>query len=307
MRLRAPRPDEAQAVLDVILAADIATIGRPDYTLQDVLYDWSLPGFEREADAFVVEDEDGALIGWADVDEVGARVTVHPAHQGRGVGTLLREAIERRMRERGFVLQQGIVTVNAAAVAHLRAAGWERIQTYQRLRADLRGTTVPAPPPVAQHVRRFHLTAEGPAIHELIEAAFSEIAFNAPQSYASWSAEVEGKSAPEYRLALDDEHGLVAIAIGQRWEDGVGYVSRLAVAARARGRGHGRVVLLALLGAFRAAGLTTAELSVAGTNATATGLYESVGMTPDYASERWRLPAPPTTQPARRTSASPAS
>ena len=288
MQLRAARRDEAQAVLDVIVAGDIAAIGRPDYTLQDVLDDWALPGLDVETDVFVVED-DGALIGWADVDEVGARVTVHPAHLGRGVGTLLRAAIERRMRERGFPVTQGIISANRAAVEHLRAAGWERVQTYQRMRADLRASAV-APPPGVGAVRRFDLAAEGPALHALIETAFSEIAFNAPQSFASWHAEVEAKSALEFRLALDDDAGLVATAIGQRWEEGVGYVSRLAVAPRGRGRGHGRAVLMALLDAFRTAGLTTAELSVAGTNMQATELYESVGMAPDHASERWRLP-----------------
>lgn len=290
MRLRAPRPDEAQAVLDVIVAQDVATIGRADYTLQDVLDDWALPDLDVEADVFVVEDDDGTIVGWADVDERGARVAVHPAREGRGVGTLLRTAVERRMRECGYAVQQGTVSANVAAAEHLRAAGWERVQTYQRLHADLRSGDVP--PPLDVPVRRFDLAAEGPAMHELIETAFSEIAYNAPQSYANWHAEVEAKSEPAFRLALDDAEGLVAVAVGARWEDGVGYVSRLAVAARARGRGHGRAILLALLAAFRTAGLATAVLSVAGTNTSAAGLYASVGLRPEFASEHWRLPPP---------------
>jgi ribosomal protein S18 acetylase RimI-like enzyme len=48
-------------------------------------------------------------------------------------------------------------------------------------------------------------------------------------------------------------------------------------------------VLLALLDAFRTAGLTTAELSVRGVNAVALGLYESVGMAPDFRAELWEL------------------
>jgi len=287
MRLRAPRRDEAQAVLDVIVAADVASIGRPDYTLQDVLDDWALPDLDLAADVFVVEDDDDAIIGWADVDARAARVAVHPAHLGRGVGTLLREAVERRMRERGFPVTQGIIAANAAAAEHLRAAGWERVQVYRRMAADLRGDVVPPPRDVP--VRRFDLAAEGPAVHDLIETAFGEIAFNPPAPYANWHAEVEAKSEPAFRLALDDERGLVAAAVGERWEGGVGYVGQLAVAARARGRGHGRALLLALLNAFRDDGLTTAELSVAGTNAAATGLYESAGMTPDFGSERWQL------------------
>ena len=288
MRVRAPRRDEAEAVLDVIVARDVADIGRPDYMLQDVLDDWSAPGLDLERDVFVVEDDDGALIGWADVDERGARVSVRPGHEGRGAGTLLREAVEARTRERGLPIWQNVVSANVAAVEHLRAAGYERVQQYQRMRGAL--ADVPATPGAA--VRHFDLDAEGAAIHELVERAFGEIERNAPQSFESWQAETAAGSEPAFRLALDDEHGLAGVAIGHRWEDGVGYVAQLAVARRARGRGHGRALLLALLDAFRDAGLTTAELSVAGTNAPATGLYESAGMTPDFRAERWELTDP---------------
>jgi ribosomal protein S18 acetylase RimI-like enzyme len=283
MILRPPRRDEAEAVLAVIVARDIANIGRADYTLQDVLGDWGLPGIELERDVFVVEDDDGAILGWADVDERCARVTVHPDHEGRGVGTLLREAAEARLRERGQAIRQDVVSSNTTAVEHLRAAGYAPVQFYQRMRAALADVS---PPPDAP-VRRFDLDAEGAAVHELIEVAFSEIEANAPQSFASWQAEAAAGSEPAFRLALDDEQGVVAAAVGERWENGVGYVAQLAVASRARGRGHGRTLLVALLNAFRDAGMTTAELSVAGTNVPATGLYTSAGMAPDFRAERW--------------------
>jgi ribosomal protein S18 acetylase RimI-like enzyme len=178
-----------------------------------------------------------------------------------------------------------VVPTSGSAVEHLRAAGYECRHVHQRMRAAI--DAVPAP--LAVPVRRFDLAAEGPAVHGLIDAAFSEIDGNVPQSYASWLADVTTKSEPAFCLALDDDDGLVAAAVGHRWEDGVGYIALLAVAARARGRGHGRALLLALIDAFRAAGLTVAELSVAGANAQATGLYESVGMTPDFRAERWEL------------------
>ena len=289
MRLRAPRRDEAAAVHAVILARDVADVGRPDYSLQDVLDDWDLPEIDLARDVFVVEDDDGVLVGWADVDERGARVAVHPEHEGRGVGTLLRGAVEARMRELDIAVSQIVVPANRAAVEHLRRAGYERIAVHQRMRAAI--DAVPAP--LAVPVRHFDLEAEGPAVHQLIATALSEIEGTATQSYATWHAEVAAKSAPAFRLALDDDEGLVAAAVGHRWEDGVGYVAMLGVAARARGRGHGRTLLLALLGAFRAAGLTTAELSVAGTNAPATRLYESAGMTPDVRIERWELRGSP--------------
>jgi ribosomal protein S18 acetylase RimI-like enzyme len=64
------------------------------------------------------------------------------------------------------------------------------------------------------------------------------------------------------------------------------------VARRARRRGHARTLLLSLFAAFRAGGLREAELSVAGTNASASGLFVSAGMTPDFTAERWELGDP---------------
>jgi len=283
MRLRSPRRDEAEAVHAVILARDVADIGRSDYSVQDVRADWELPSVELERDVFVVEDGDGALIGWADIGEWSARVAVHPDHEGRGVGTLLRGAVEARTRERGFPVCQQVIPANPGAVAHLRAAGYEPIQFHQRMLAAL--DDVPAAP--AAPVRRFDLQAEGRALHELFEEAFAQIPNNEPRSYESWYSDVAARSEPMFRLALDDEQGLVGLAIGERWEDGAGYVAQLAVARR--GRGHGRTLLLTLMDAFRTAGLRTAELSVAGTNAPATGLYESVGFRPHFRIERWEL------------------
>lgn len=285
-RLRAPRRDEAEAVHAVIVARDVADMGRPDYTVQDVRDDWEMPALDLERDVFVVEDDDGTLIGWADVGPGSARVAVHPDREGRGAGTLLREAIEARTRELGYRVAQQVTATNAGAVEHLGAAGYERGQVYQRMRVTL--AAVPAPPADVT-ARTFDLEAEGPAVHELIELAFSEIEGNTPQAYEAWHAEVAAGSEPHLRLAIDDDEGLAAAAIGERWEDDVGYVKQLAVAPRARGRGHGRALLLTLLGEFRTAGMTTAELSVAGTNVPATGLYESAGMTPDVRIERWDL------------------
>lgn len=285
MLLRAPRHDEAKAVHAVILARDVADMGRPDYTVQDVRDDWEMAGFDRERDVFVVEDEDGTVIGWADIGEGSARVAVHPDHEGRGAGTLLREAVEARTSELGYRVAQQVTATNASAVEHLGAAGYRRAQVYQRMRASL--DAVPAPPAVA--TRRFDLEREGPAVHALVERAFSEIEGNTPQAFETWQAEVAARCEPSFRLVIDDEAGLAAAALGERWENGVGYVKQLAVAPRARGRRHGRILLLVLLDALRTAGMTTAELSVAGTNVPATGLYESAGMTPDVRIERWDL------------------
>jgi ribosomal protein S18 acetylase RimI-like enzyme len=289
MRLRPPSQAEAEAVLAVIVARDIADIGHPDFTLEDLREEWSAPGADPERDCFVAED-DGAIVGYASVDPRGLMVLVHPDHEGRGIGTALRTAAEARVLERGEPIRQPIPAANTVGIEHVRAAGYEREHVYQRMTADL--DAVPAPPDdAATPIRLFDLDAEGPEVHELIETAFTEIPGNVPEPYENWHAFVAGRSAPQFRLAVDLDGRLAGAATGQRWEDGVGYVALIATARFARGRGLGRQLLLALLDAFRREGLTRAELSVHGTNAPATGLYESVGMRPAWRSERWAKPS----------------
>jgi mycothiol synthase len=287
MRLRHPTFDDAEAIHAVLRARDIADIGRPDFSLEDVLTDWEMPGIDPAQDCFVAED-DGAIAGYALVDRRGAVVSVHPDFERRGIGTALREAVERRMSERGQTLSQGIVSANVTAVEHLRAAGYERRRIFQRMRAPL--DVLPSPDG-AVFIRPFDLDEEGVAAHALIELAFTEIEGNDPEFYEEWLVWVRRQAAPQYLLAVDDDDGMAAAIIGARWEDGVGYVAEIATARRARGRGYGRALLLALAEAFRREGLKTLELSVHGANAPALGLYTGIGMTPDFRAERWERPA----------------
>ena len=288
MRLRPPDPAaDGEAVLAVMAARDVADIGRPDVELDDVVGDWARPSADVERDFVVAEDEAGAIVGYAFVGGPGAVVIVHPEHQGRGIEEALVGATEARMRERGQPLQQMLTATYEPLARVLRERGYERVHVYQRMRAQLDAV----PPPDAANVRTFDLGAEGEAVHALIEEAFGEIAGNVPSPYADWRA-LQERSEPAFRLALDDEQGLAAAAVGDRWEGGIGYVAQLAVARRARGRGYGRTLLLALFDRFRSAGLTVADLSVHGANAPATGLYTSVGMAPDYTQERWERPGP---------------
>src|SRR5262249_20277885 len=94
--LRHPTPDDADAVLAVIVARDVADLGRPDYTLEDLHADWTLPGVDPAADAWVVQEGE-RLVGYAFLDDRGAAlISVAPDAEGRGIGTALREAAEQR-------------------------------------------------------------------------------------------------------------------------------------------------------------------------------------------------------------------
>jgi mycothiol synthase len=284
-RLRPPAATDAEAVLAVILARDVADLGVPDFTLEDLQADWASPGLSLRDDARV-SAPGGAIRGYAILLGDDAIVLVHPEAEGEGDGTVLRRWAEARAAERGTtVLRQFTAGSNDAARAHLRAAGYQPAQFYFRLRADL----ADVPPAPEAPLRTFDVDRDEAAVHALIQEGFSEIEGYEVVPIETWRAKSIGKEGhdPSLWLLLEDEEGLAGAALGERWADEVGYVAELAVAPRARGRGHGRTLLLGLFDAFRRAGLRHAELSVHGRNRGALRLYQSVGMRETWQAERW--------------------
>jgi ribosomal protein S18 acetylase RimI-like enzyme len=283
-RVRPPLEDDATNVLQVILARDVADLGAPDFTLDDLRSDWATPGLNLEDDVRVA-DAGGAISGYAILLGDDAVVIVHPEAECEGTGTVLRRWVEARASERGTtVLRQFAYGANDRARRLLRDAGYAPAQQYFRLRAAL--AEVPAPLEVP--LREFEPGDEA-EVHRLIEDAFTEIEGHTPMTLDEWRAKGTARAGHDPRLWLvaEDEHGLTGAALGQRWENDTGYVAELGVAARARGRGLGRALLLGLFAAFRRAGLTHAELSVHGRNRGALALYESVGMRSTWEAERW--------------------
>jgi mycothiol synthase len=285
-RIRPPFASEAEAVLDVIRARDMADLGVVDFTLEDLESDWARPGVELEHDARVAAGEGGAIGGDALVLGGDALVYVHPEAEGQGHGTVLRRWAEARAAERGTeVLRQFAFGSNERARRHLRDAGYKPVQRYFRLRAELADVPPPSPEP---RLRTFE-PGDEEAVHRLIQDAFAKVEGSQTQTLEEWRAKGREKAGhdPSLWLVLADDEGVAGAALGERWEDGAGYVAEVAVAARARRRGYGRALLLAVLDAFRRAGLEHAELSVNASNREALGLYESVGMRPVWEGERW--------------------
>jgi mycothiol synthase len=284
-RVRPPGKGDEQSVLELIVARDVADLGVPDFTLEDLRADWATPGLDLEQDVRVADGAGGEVRGYAILLGDDAVVVVHPEAEGEGTGTVLRRWAEARASERGTsVLRQFAYGANDGARRLLREAGYEPAQLYFRLRADLADAQGPA----ELALRQFE-PEDAVAVHQLIEEAFTEIEGNTPQTLEEWRAKGVAKPGhdPSLWLLAEDEQGIAGAALGERWQEGTGYVGELAVAQRARGRGLGRALLLGLFAAFRRAGLTHAELSVHGRNRGALALYESVGMRSTWEAERW--------------------
>jgi mycothiol synthase len=269
-----------------MLARDVADFGYPDFTLDDVLADWATPGLDLERDGWVVTDGTGAIVATALLLGDDALVHVHPDACGRGLGSILRERIEARARERDTaVLRQFVPVGNEQASALLLEAGYWPVQYYLRLRIGLEDAVAPSNPAV----RAFERDHDELEVHGLVQSALAEVEGHVAEPLEVWRRQRIEKQRwdPALWLLLEDEDGLAGVALGERWDNGVGYVAQLAVAPRARGRGHGRTLLLSLFEAFRRSGLRTAELSVHGDNRAAAHLYESVGMRASWEAQRW--------------------
>src|SRR5918992_3403535 len=88
-RLRSPSAADAHAVLDVIQARDVADVGAPDFTLEDLEADWSRPGMALEHDARVAVARARGIRGYAILLGDDACVCVHPDAEGEGIGGAL--------------------------------------------------------------------------------------------------------------------------------------------------------------------------------------------------------------------------
>jgi mycothiol synthase len=276
MRLRPPTAADAEAVLGLIVARDLADLGVPDYALADLRQEWELDEVDLARDAVVVEDEDGALLAYALVRREGAQVIVPPQHTGRGIGsTLLRWAQERGPR------RQWLAERDTAGRELLERNGYRLARHYWRLERDLTEPVAGPPPPAGIHLRALEPRADAEAVHALDAAAFAGAPDNREMSLAAFVEEhLEAHDvAPALSLVAERDGRPVGFLLTRRWQDGVGYVADLAVQPDEQGRGVGTALLLNAFAAFRAAGLRTAQLHVASDNPHALRLYERAGMT----------------------------
>ena len=283
MSFRAPVLDDAPAVYALLEARDIADLGQPDYTVEDILDDWRRSEFDLSTDALVAEADDGSLIGYAAVLRMGTDVVVAPDYEGRGIGTRLLQWSERRDRELGRERhRQWVAEHNAAGRALLLAAGYRSERSYWRMARRLDDLSAALPPPPGVMLRAPRRDGDAVTLHELSEASFADNPDHRPQSFAVFSEQhLEGHDVDLELSSVAERNGVaIGFLLSRRWQDeGAGLVDLLAVHPDHRGRGLGQAMLQAAFAGFAAADLGEAQLGVAADNPKALRLYERCGMT----------------------------
>jgi mycothiol synthase len=289
VRLRPPTAEDAEAVLELIVARDLADLGEPDCTLAELQEEWGLAEVDLARDAVVAEDEDGSLVGYAIVRSVGAQVTVPPPQMGRGIGTALLRWAEEHGRHRQWVAER-----DTAGHALLERNGYRLTRHYWRMERDLAAPVETPAPPEGIRLRALEPRADAEAVHAVDSAAFAAVPDYRPMSLAAYTEEQLERHDldPGLSLIAEREERLAGFLLSRRSdEDGVGFVDALAVHPDEQGRGLGTALLLTAFAAYRAAGLRTAQLMVASDNPRALRLYERAGMAPGIRYDNLERPA----------------
>jgi mycothiol synthase len=299
--LRRPTLDDVPAILALVHASDIAAVGEPDFTADEVRESLTDPHTDMARDCWLALDPAGRVVGWAyphnptGGDRDFIEVYTWP-EEGRPAMRPLLALLMDRMTERAAELGHDPYQVRAGAIPNetpyieaLTDAGFRFVKQHARMQMPLAGVPVEVPPaPAGVTVRpvRGDDEDEMRRFHAVIEEAFLD-SDHPSVGYAGWRQQVDAEPTTafdEWFVAEVDGRiaGVLQSSDGGADED-EGWVKRLAVLRAYRRRGLGEALLRRAFAVYAAKGRTKAGLGVDLANPTkAAQLYYAVGMKPLY-------------------------
>jgi mycothiol synthase len=280
-RLRPATDADAETVVELVSALDVAMLGSTDYSLADLHDEWSqiLP-----EDRFLVEDA-GKVVGYGTVEQNPQHGQsdgyVHPEHFGRGVGSFLVGELERLLAGRGATrVQNAALVLDTRAQELLRTHGYEEIRRFWHMRIEF-ADEPPVPKwPDGLTLSRFD-PADAAAFHEALEAAFADHWQHEPEPFEKWRETTLERDdfSPELWAVVRDGDEIVAGTVCRPERLGVPWIARLFTRREWRRRGLGEALLYDAFGTFWRLGKRTVGLGVdAQSDTGAQRLYERAGM-----------------------------
>ena len=136
-RLRAAKWSDVDAVAQLVYEA-CAADGDTTVAMsaEEIRHEWEDPGFNLERNVFIVETTDGRVVGYEEFFNEHQHVKlltdgyVHPGFRGRGIGTALLHAVEKRAREE-IALAKPDLRVSLQSTTDLRDAPGRELHQHE--------------------------------------------------------------------------------------------------------------------------------------------------------------------------------
>ena len=288
MRLRPYREDDFDPLLELFNRHQLAAFGEADATA-DEFRTWLTTPYVTVADDIRVLEEDGRLIGYADVDPTREEhphwwcdVKVDPDADADAVVPLLVGWLDERAAAEGGTLRVWSSETDERIKRAFGALGFEPMRHSFRMEIDLDGDERrPAwPEGIAvrtaadgEYERVYHAVCEAwQDTNDPMDETFDE--------WAHWMIRNESFDPELWLLAFaGDELAGFSLSRQSSTDPNAGYVANLGVLRPWRRRGLGEALLLESFAAFRERGWTRGTLGVDASSKTgAPRLYERVGM-----------------------------
>ncbi len=303
--LRRPTAVDAAAIHELTVACDVAALGVPDTTLDDIEDLLGEPELDLGRDAWLAHDACGGLLAWAwacgqsDSDLVEIEVSVRP-----GAGDLaerLWPIVLQRAREitgeRGHGTATVDVVVHRADEAKRALAerhGFEHSTSYHRMRIDFDGAVEQPAEPAGLTLHTGESDEIRRQAHQVLQDSFADHHGFVRRDYDLWFQRREQQSFNDWSqltLARIDGRPAAALHGSDQFvpDEGCGYVAAIGVLPEFRGHGLGKLRLRRAFAADAARGRKGTILHVDSNNVTpALGLYESAGMRTVLVIDVWR-------------------
>ena len=288
--VRAPVPDDAEAIVRLVNRCWRDAGGADDFTLSMLQSAWDNPNFTLTADAWLIVAPDGQLLGYEELalDPAGQAHDldgcVHPEYTNRGFGTRLLRLAEQRARAvsaAGARLRGTIEAISVAAQQLFEDEGYASVRDFSRMEIDF-DAPPPAPAwPAGIAVRGYVSGQDERVTYETYEEAFADHWGHTQRSFEDWVQELSVRPDfdPSLWFLATERDQVVGTVLCYPRTDTMAWVRGLGVRRAWRGRGLGMALLQHAFGVFYSRGYRSAGLGVDAQSLTgATRLYERAGM-----------------------------
>jgi mycothiol synthase len=286
MKLRPPRDEDFDAMLEVVNAAGQAAYGEDEYGPAEFRTWLSSPKLNRERDIRLAE-VDGRVVGYVDVDAQGrdpvrwwSDVKVHPEAD---VDVVLAELVRwAEHRASSGVLRAWNPSAIERVGPFLERVGFRPIRHSYRMAIDLHEEPELPAWPDGVAVRTFR-EGEGRAVYEAFRETWQDTLEpeNEPyEEWAHWTLERENFDPSLWFLACEGEQiGGFSLCWPSETRPGTGVVGLLGVRRPWRRRGLGEALLRHSFAEFYGRRFSRVALGVDADSPTgAPRLYERAGM-----------------------------